>query len=276
MRALAAAAAAACIATIPTALDVATAATTPAPAEAVTAVRQYVRALQASDPAAAYRMLSASQQRYFGNEQNFASDYSTTQYRVVSFAIKQTTARTADLAEVDVAEQVSFFDVAAQRRTTIAAVEAYFALREGGTWMVKELYQPWKSFAPNATGSSGGLEIVVNRVEFFDRRIQVDCTIRNRGDKAYQVLPLLASTLILSPGGSARALDTADFPLNDQQFFEGVRIYPAHQVVGYLNFPLSRRADVAASMQLIVGPAIEDGADAPASVTIGPATLPKL
>lgn len=242
---------------------------------AVDAVRRYVAALQRPDPARAYQLLSPAQQRYFRNARNFASNYVTTAYRVVSYSIARTTMRNPNLAQVDVDQTTSYYDIATARTATVRVTEPYFALRSKGAWGVKEIYEPWKSYAPKATGNAGGLVVVVDRIEFFDRRIQVDCTLRNLGAKPFQVLPLLRSKLTIG-GSSAAALNSPDFPLNDRQLFQGARIYPYHQLVGYLNFPVTLPADADQTATLTVGPAVEDGAPSPVMVTIGPINLPKL
>jgi len=131
---------------------------------------------------------------------------------------------------------------------------------------------PWKSYAPKAKGSASGLTAIVDRVEFFDHRVRVYCTLRDLGDVAVQVLPLLHSRLTLG-GKTVGALDTADFPLNDEQLFEGARIYPLHQLVGYINFPLTSRVDADVRATLVIGPIVPDGASKPLAVTIGPFVL---
>lgn len=251
---------------------------TPAKDDGATdAVRRYVTALALPDPAAAFKLLTPAQQHYFRNARNFGSNYASTGYRVVSFSIEKTTTRNANLVQVDVSQMVSYFDIANERTTSARVHEAYFALRgSDGAWAVKELVVPWKSYAPHATGRAGGLVVIVDRVEFFSRRVQVDCTLRNLGTRAVQVLPLLRTTLHLSPGGEYAALSGADFPLNDRQFFEGARIYPNHQLVGYVNFAVPAKNDVDMTATLVVAPVIEDGAAAPASVSVDPIKLPKL
>ena len=241
---------------------------------AVDAVRRYVTALEKPDAQAAYALLTTAQQRYFGDARNFASNYSTTGYRIVAFSIAKTTTRGAGLVEVDVAQTASFYDITTGRTTTAQVTEPYFALRSGGAWGVKEIYVPWKSYAPKAKATAGGVTAIVDRIEFFDHRVRVYCTLRDLGDKPAQVLPLLRSTM--STGGAAVAvLDTADFPLNDEQFFEGVRLYPLHQAVGYMNFPLASRADGDVNVTITIGPVVTDGASSPATITIGPFELRK-
>jgi hypothetical protein len=90
-----------------------------------------------------------------------------------------------------------------------------------------------------------------------------------------QVLPLLRSTLSIG-ASSVAAMNGADFPLNDRQLYAGARIYPYHQLVGYINFAWSSRSDVDLNAVLVVGPIVEDGAQHPVSATIGPMRLPKL
>jgi len=247
---------------------------TPDPA-AVAIVRRYVEALRQPDPRTAYAQLTQAQQRYFGNARNFASNYAATGYRVLSFAIAAVTYRNPDLVQVDVDQHVSYDDIASGATATAALVEPYFALRSGDRWGVKELVQPWKSYAPHVSGRNGGLVAIVERVAFFSGHVQIYCTLRNLGAKPIQVLPLLKSRLVMIPDGAVAALDEASFPPNDRQFFEGVRIYPAHQAVGYVVFPLPKRVDGDVTMTLTVRPAIEDGASAPMEVTVGPLRLSK-
>lgn len=241
---------------------------------AVDAVRRYVAALEQPDTKAAFALLTPAQQTYFGDARNFASNYSTTGYRIVAFSIAKTTMRSADLAEVDVAQTVSFFDVTTERTTTTQMTEPYFALRAHGAWGVKEIYVPWKSYAPEAKGAAGGITAIVDRIEFFDKRIRVYCTLRDLGKNPAQVLPLLRSSMTIG-GKTIAVVDTADFPLNDEQFFEGVRLYPLHQAVGYMNFPLASRADKDLNVTITVGPVVADGASAPAMIAIGPIELRK-
>jgi hypothetical protein len=250
-------------------------AATPAPGPgAVAAVKRYVTALEKPDAAAAYALLTAAQQRYFGNARNFASNYAATGYRIAGFSVAKVTARSADIVQVDVAQTASFFDIAMQKPSTAQMTEPYFALRTNGAWGVKEIYVPWKSYAPNAQASGGGVTAIVNRIEFFDHRIRVYCTLRDLGSKPVQVLPLLRSTMTIG-GKSVAAIDTADFPLNDEQFFEGARIYPLHQAVGYINFPLASRSDADLKATITIGPVVADGAPQPSFVTIGPLDLRK-
>lgn len=253
--------------------EVKAAASTPDPV-AVAAVKRYVTALEKPDAAAAFAVLTAGQQRYFGNARNFASNYDATRYRIVAFSVARATALSADIVQVDVAQTASFFDIAMQKMSVAHVTEPYFALRSNGVWGVKEIYVPWKSYAPNAQASSGGITAVVNRIEFFDHRIRVYCTLRDLGSKAVQVLPLLRSTLSVGAKPVA-AIDTADFPLNDEQFFEGARIYPLHQAVGYINFPLASRTDADLKATITIGPVVADGASQPSFVTIGPLDLRK-
>jgi hypothetical protein len=255
----------------------ASAASTPTPDPgAVTAIRRYIDALSKPDAPTAFALLTAAQQRYFGNARNFGSNFATTQYRVVSYAIERATQREPTLVEADVDQVVSYLDVSTGQTARARIAEPYFALFDGKTWGVKELVQPWKSYAPKATGRADGLVVIVDRIEFFDRRVKVDCTLQNLGTMPIQVLPLLKSTLSIAPGATYAALDTPDYPLNDKEFFEGVRIYPGHETVGYVNFPVPSHADVDSTAVLTIAPAIADGATAPAAASVGPMTLPKL
>jgi len=242
---------------------------------AVDAVKRYVAALAKPDPESAYRLLTPAQQRYFRNVRNFASNYATTGYRVLSYSIAKATLRNPNLAQIDVSQTTSYYDVAAEHTATVSGTEPYFALRSNGKWGVKEVAVPWKSYAPKASGRAGGLVIIIDRIEFFNHFVQVDCTLRNLGPKPIQVLPLLQSKFNTGKE-SAAAIDRAEFPLNDRQLFEGARIYPFHQVVGYITFPWSSRADEDVTATLVVGPAVEDGSKGPMKVIVGPMQLRRL
>jgi hypothetical protein len=261
----------ACLACGSAAARPASAAPTPDPG-AVDAVKRYVTALEKPDPDAAYRLLTPAQQRYFGNARNFASNYAATRYRIAGFSIAKVTLRSAAIVQVDVAQNASFYDIANEKTSTAQVTEPYFALRANGAWGVKEIYVPWKSYAPNAQASGGGITVIVDRIEFFDHRVRVYCTLRDLGSKPVQVLPLLRSTMTIA-GKTVAAIDTADFPLNDEQFFEGARVYPMHQAVGYINFPLPSRTDTALKATITIAPVVADGASQPAFVTIGPLDL---
>lgn len=256
------------------AVPAAASAPTPDPG-AVAVVKRYLGALSKPDPQTSFLLLTPSQQQYFRNARNFASNYSTTGYRISSYSIVRSTIRKPDLVEFDVKQSTSFFDIAQGTTGSARAVEPYFALRTHGTWGVKEIYEPWKSYAPKASGRGGGLDVIVDRVEFFDRRIQIVCTLRNLGAKPVQTLPLLQSTLRIG-ASTVAAMNTADFPLNDQALFEGARVYPYHQLVGYINFPWTSHDDVDLTATLVIKPIVEDGAQGPAAATIGPMKLPKL
>ena len=261
----------ACLACVPGAARGASVAPTP-DSGAVDAVKRYVAALEKPDADAAYRLLTPAQQHYFGNARNFASNYAATRYRIVGFKIAKVTIRSAAIVQVDVAQTASFYDIANEKTSTAQVTEPYFALRANRAWGVKEIYVPWKSYAPGAQAAGGGITVIVDRIEFFDRRIRVYCTLRDLGAKPVQVLPLLRSTMTIA-GKTVAAIDTADFPLNDEQFFEGARVYPMHQAVGYINFPLPSRTDANLKATITIGPVVADGAPQPAFVTIGPLDL---
>jgi hypothetical protein len=243
---------------------------------ALSAVRAYIAALTKPDAAAAYALLTPAQRSYFGREANFASDLSTTQYRIVSWSIASSRQRNAALAEIDVRQTVSYLDISTGQSATATIVEPYFALRSNGAWGVKELAQPWKSYAPRAQSRAGGLVAIIDRIEFYDRRVKIDCTLQNMGSDALQALPLLKSTMTFAGSPPVHALDAPDYPLNDQQFFEGVRIYPKHQAVGFINFPLPSRTDADVTVTITIAPIIPDGATSPWAATIGPIALPRL
>src|SRR5438128_10994449 len=87
---------------------------TPDPA-AVDVVKRYLTALAKADPQSAYRLLTAAQQHYFRNSRNFASNYATTNYRIVRYSVIRATMRKPDLVQIAVDQTASFFDVATSR-----------------------------------------------------------------------------------------------------------------------------------------------------------------
>jgi len=240
----------------------------------VVAVTQYVNALAAGDAERAFALLTAAQQRYFGNARNFASNAAAAQYKIGKFSLDSALSH-GTIVEVVVREEVSFYDIATRQPVKTGVREPYFALRENGQWRVKQLYQPWKSYAPNATGQAQGVSVTVARVEFFNQRVRLDCAIRNDGTKPVQVLPLGTTQLDDGHGARIHAMNEAQFPLNDVGFFEGIRLEPGRQAVGFINFPMARR-DAPHRFTLALGPAIQDGADRTFDVVVGPFDLPKL
>jgi hypothetical protein len=242
---------------------------------AMKTVARYMRALAAREWQQAFDLLVPAQQRYFGSAANFASNPLSTHYAIRKYSLGTPLVH-RDVIEVPVKQWVYVLDVGTGTEIAATVNEPVFALREQSGWGVKQLYQPWKAYAPNATGTNNGVEVTVNRVEFFDRRVTLDCTIRNAGKTPVQILPLLKSTLNDGAGHVYAAMSEATFPLNDLEFFKGPRIYPSHQAVGFINFGVPEKRDETSAFTLTVGPAIEDGGAQTFSVSVGPFALPKL
>ena len=238
------------------------------------AVTHYVHALAAGDYQRAFGLLTAAQQRYFGNARNFASNAAAARYTIEKFSLQSARSH-GSIVEAIVGEDVTYYDIASRQMVKSSVREPYFALHESGVWRVKQLYQPWKSYAPNATGQVQQVSVTVARVEFYDQRVRLDCAIRNDGPKAVQVLPLDETELEVAGGAKIKAMNEPQFPLNDVGFFEGLRLEAGHQAVGFINFPLAKR-DEALRLTLALGPAIQDGANQTFNVVVGPIELPKL
>jgi hypothetical protein len=241
---------------------------------AVKAVNDYVGALARQDYSAAYALLPASQQSYFGSVQNFASNPQSTQYRIKKFSVISALPH-GEIIEFTVHEDVTFLDVGTHRTISAGVKEPYFALDENGSWRVKQLYLPWKSFAPELTGSAQKVSVTVHRIQFYDKRIQVDCTVRNDATTPVQVLPL-GKTVLDDGTAKTPALDTPTFPLNSLAFFEGFRLLPGHESSGYINFPVSQKKDADQSFTLTITPLVFDGAEQSFGVVVGPIQLKKL
>lgn len=242
---------------------------------AIAAVTQYVDALAHGDFKAAYAISTASQQHYFLSANNLASNTQTTHYVIKKATVFGVISHGA-IVEVVIREEVSFLDIGTQKPAEGTVNEPYFAVRENGAWRVKQLYQPWKSYAPNVTGSAKGVDVTVNRVEYYDKRIRLDCTIRNSGTVPVQVLPLGKTRLTIGSGAPIAAMNDPTFPLNDVVYFEGVRLLPQHQAVGFINFPLTEKKDEDQQLTLIVAPAIADAAEQTFSISVGPMLLRRL
>jgi hypothetical protein len=241
---------------------------------AVKAVNDYVGALARQDYSVAYALLPASQQSYFGSVQNFASNPRSTQYRIKKFSVISALPH-GEIIEFTVHEDVTFLDVGTLRTISAGVKEPYFALHENGSWHVKQLYQPWKSYAPEITGSTQKVSVTVHRIQFYDKRIQIDCTVRNDAATPVQVLPLGKS--VLDNGATKTpALDTPTFPLNSLAFFEGFRLLPGHESSGYINFPVAQKTDAEQSFTLTIAPLVFDAAEQSFGVVVGPIQLKKL
>jgi hypothetical protein len=242
---------------------------------AIAAVSSFVAASARGDFDAAFAMLTAEQQRYFGNARNLASNSHASGFVIHSYKVIGQLSHGA-IVEAMVEQHASFVEIANGK--TIAGVvrEPYFALRENGAWRVKELYQPWKSYAPNVSGSAQGIEVVVKRIEFYDKRLRLDCTVRNTGSVGVQVLPLAKTTLDDGSGAKIAAMNDASFPLNDMGFFEGMHLQPGHEAAGFINFPIAQKTDADQTLSVTLTPAIADGAEQTFSIVIGPIHLAKL
>jgi hypothetical protein len=242
---------------------------------ATAAVSAYVAAVAHGDFDAAFKLLTAEQQRYFGNAHNLASNSRASGFVIHSYKVIGQLSH-GTIVEAMVEQHASFVEIASGK--TIAGVvrEPYFALNEGGAWHVKELYQPWKSYAVNVSGSAQGVEVAVRRVEFYDKRLRLDCTIRNTGSVGVQVLPLGKTTLDDGSGAKIPAMNEAAFPLNDVGFFEGMHLQPGQQAVGFINFPVAQKKDEDQTLTLVLGPAIADGAEQTFGIVVGPIHLAKL
>jgi len=241
---------------------------------AIAAVSSYMEAISRRDFNAAFALLTSQQQSYFGNARNLASNAQASGFVIHKYKIIGQLSHGA-IVEAMVEQNVSFFDIATSASIPGTVREPYFALRENGTWRVKELYQPWKSYAPNISGAVRGVEVEVNRIEFYDKRVRLDCTIRNKSAVGVQVLPLAKTTLENGSGARIPAMNDATFPLNDVGFFEGMHLAPGKAAVGFVNFPVVSRNDQDQTFNLSLAPAIADGAEQTFSITVGPIHLVK-
>ena len=242
---------------------------------AIAAVSAYVAAVARGDFDAAFRLLTSDQQRYFGNARNLASDSRASGFVIHTYKVVGQLSHGA-IVEAMVEQHASFVEIASGKTIDGVVREPYFALNENGTWRVKELYQAWKSYATDVSGSAQGVEVAVRRVEFYDKRLTLDCTIRNTGSIGVQVLPLGKTTLDDGSGAKIPAMNEAKFPLNDVGFFEGMHLLPGQQAVGFINFPIAQKKDVDQTLTLTLGPAITDGAEQTFSIVVGPIHLVKL
>jgi hypothetical protein len=241
---------------------------------AIAAVSSYMDATSRGDFAAAFGLLTSQQQSYFGNARNLASNAQASGFVIHKYKIIGQLSHGA-IVEAMVEQNVQFLDIATGKSIPGIVREPYFALRENGAWRVKELYQPWKSYAPNIAGGAQGIEVEVNRIEFYDKRIRLDCTIRNKSTVGVQVLPLARTTLDDGSGAKIPAMNDATFPLNDTGFFEGMHLQPGKAAVGFINFPIASRNDQDQTFTLSLAPAIADGADQMFNISVGPIRLAK-
>lgn len=248
---------------------------TAGPSTAQDAVKAYLAALHAQDMRAAFARLTPSQRKYFISIGNFASNFESTAYALERYKLGTTIPHGNGTYEIDVRETFQVRDAATGARLRVTTDEPYFAIEEDGAMGVKQIGQPWRAYALDARGEAQGLLVRVVRVEYFDRRVQLDCVFYNRGRVPITILPLLKSTLSIDGARPVAAFSDARFPLNDKALFKGPIIAPGTGVSGYISFPLAAKVDAAQRLGLVVAPALAQSAEAPFSVSVGPFDLPK-
>jgi len=231
-------------------------------------VTKYLQAMQAANYADAYALLNAQARAYYRNAVNFRSIYDADGYRITSFALVGTRAATA-LGRVYYArEHATFRDHAHDVNGSVTANVPVGVVVENNGLRIKDPGHPWRAFAPNAAAANGGLKAIVKKISFFDRRIEAIVTFVNTGADFVTLLPYGKSVLRDDKGGVYRIIETKDWALTDRTLFQGLRLAPNAMYTGVLMFESPHLDDAVRSFELVLGPSLREGADAPFELDI--------
>jgi hypothetical protein len=229
---------------------------------------RYLEAVRAKAYPAAFALLDPTQRAYYRTADNFATVFTADNLALQSFRIFGTHHDARGYAYF-VEEKVSFRDPLTQATQTksLSTVYGVFAAG-GGTFAVRDATHPWRQVAPAASASASDLTVTLQRLAFYERRIEAVVTFTNTGDAPVTLLPYGKTVLSEAAGDTFRPIDTKDWRLTDKQLFLGARLGPHARYTGVLNFQTARLSDAPRTFTLTVGPALREGADAPFSVTL--------
>ncbi len=235
---------------------------------------RYLSALAAGRYDDAYALLSAGEQRYFGNARNYASAFLADRLKISNPKILRAEPGGSLGVVAFVTEHVEFFDHAHQAVLTANARVAYGLLNEHGTVRVKDPNHPWRAFDPaGASAAVGGLNVIVRKISFFTGRLEMLVTFVNTGDQTVTILPYGRSVLRDDKGNPYRLIETKLPSLTDRNLRLGLLLASGAEYTGALTFFTPDRF-TPASLSLTVAPMLRDGADAPFEVALPPIPIP--
>ncbi len=236
------------------------------PDAAAVVVMRYLGALHARRYADAYALLEPVQRGYFRTSDNFASGFAADGFALQRFAIAGERSRGA--ARIVFAREHIDLDDPAHDVRVATDVTVPYLVAGGADARIDDAGRPWRAFAANATATSDGVRVTVKKLAFYARTIRVVVTMQNDGDRFITVLPYGRSVLRDDAGGIYRPLVTRDWQLTDEQLFLGLRLAPNSRYTGTLAFVTPPLDDRVRHFELILGPSVRDGADAPVSVDV--------
>lgn len=230
------------------------------------ALQVYLSALMHRDYDTAYAHLTGSERAYFHNARNLASVFESDRFRLRRYALLGSIG-TGARRIVFVKEQFSVKDFAHNRDVTFDATVPYGVVLSDRHYDVKDAGHPWKAIVLNVDSSKRGAYIVVRKVSFFPKYVQLLVTFVNTGDGFLTILPYRKSVLKDDAGLIYRIIEVKDWRITDKQLFLGLRIAGNAQYTGFLNFGLPN-GSIAGNLHLEVAPLLRDRDAVPFSVSL--------
>jgi hypothetical protein len=231
-------------------------------------MKHYLEAIQRKDYPRAFALLDPTQRAYYRNAQNFSTVFTADDLALRSFNVFGTRHDKRGYAYF-VNENVSLRDYATAATIThdISAVYGVFPIG-GGAYGVRDSTYPWRQVVPGTSATVDNLKVTVQRLEFYERRIEAVVTFTNVGTESVTLLPYKKTVLSDDAGDEFRPIETDDWRLTDKRLFLEPRLGPNSRVTGILNFQTARLDDKPRTFSLTVGPNLREGGDEPFAVTI--------
>lgn len=239
--------------------------------QAAGTLQSYLRAVMGRDYDAAYAMLTRSQRAYFHNARNFASVFESDRLRLLRYTVGQSIGNDARRV-VFVKERFSIRDYAHDRDVTLEGTLAYGVVRSQKNYAVKDGGHPWRAIVPSVQSENRGARIVVRKVSFFTKHVQLLLTFVNTGEGFVTILPYRKSVLKDDAGVVYPIIEVKDWRITDKQLFFGLRIAGNAQYTGFLTFRLPARS-VSRVLHLEVAPLLREGDALPFNVSFPPIEL---
>jgi len=238
------------------------------------ALNGYLSALGAGRYADAFKLLTASERKYFVTPENFGSAFAADRLTIGKYAVQRVEPDGRLGAVVVVSERVSFFDHAHQGTVSATARVAYGLINEAGAVRIKDPYKPWKAFVPaSASAENERLRATVRKISFFTGRVEILITFVNSGDGAVTLLPYGRSLLRDDQGGTYHLIDTKLSGLTDRTLRLGLVLAASAEYTGALTFFTPDRF-TPRSLSLTLAPNLRDGDEAPFEIPLGAITVP--
>ncbi len=251
----------------------------PSPSPALNAAQRgaldrYITSLGSGHYTDAFRLLTADERRYFGNDVNFGSVFQADKLKIGRYRVVRVEDAGALGVLAVVSESVDFFDHAHQVSGTATARVAYGLVNERGGVRIKDPYHPWRAFDPTAASAEvDQLRVAVRKVSFFTGRVEFLITFENLGEGDVTLLPYGRSVLRDDGGTVYHLIETKLPSLTDRNLRLGLRLASSGQYTGALTFFTPDRF-APKSLALSIGRELRDGADAPFSVDLPAIAVP--